>query len=203
MKRLFCTLGFLMLTSACTPVGSIMTIGSHAGTMAMEERGFQGATADLGLKADIVRKWAASEISFASDLSVIVYDGRAMVMGSVDTEEQRAEAISIVWQVEGVKEVLNEILLKQGGGFENFTHDAWINTKLSAALTFDGDVLDINYKFDTENGVVYLIGLAQSHGELKRVIARAKSMEYVRKVVSHVKVKPRKSMYRKNYNQKD
>lgn len=187
--------GCFMLIS-CTPLGVLTTVGTTAGTYAMEERGLDGATRDLGLKADIISKWAGQDLSYASDLSVIVYDSRAMIMGLVETEEQRANAVDLTWQVEGITEVYNDIILKKDTGIENFTHDTMINARLFAAVAFDAQIMDINYKYDAEGGTVYVIGLAQSHGELRRFIAHAKSIPYVRKVVSHVLVKERKSMFR-------
>ncbi|WP_417831151.1 BON domain-containing protein [Terasakiella sp.] len=191
----FLSLSCLILM-ACTPLGVLTTVGTTAGTYAMEERGLEGATNDLGLKADIVGAWAQEKLSYASDLSVIVYNSKAMVMGAVESEEERAKAIALVWKVDGIKDVYNDIVLKRETGIEDFTHDTLINTRLFAALTFDGQIMDINYKYDAEGGTVYVIGFAQSHGELRRFIAHAKSIPYVRKVVSHVEVKESKSMYR-------
>jgi len=195
-------LGCLLLIS-CTPIGVVTSLGTTAGTFAMEERGFKGATRDFGLKTDIVSNWANADIEFASDLSAIVYNSKAMILGAVKTEEERAQALQLVWQVDGITEVYNDIILKNDTTVENFAHDTWISTRLAAALTFDGDVLDINYKYDVEGGTVYVIGLAQSKGELRRFIAHAKSISYVRKVVSHVEVKPRKSMFRDKAELKD
>ena len=47
----------------------------------------------------------------------------------------------------------------------------------------------INYSVETVNGTIYLIGIAQNQEELDRVIAHARTIEYVRKVVDHVRVK--------------
>ena len=168
----------------------------------MEERGIKGATRDLGLKADVVAKWAGSDLSFTSDLSVIVYNSKAMVMGAVESEEQRAQAISLVWKVEGIEDVYNEIILKKDGSIEDFAHDTWINAKLFAKIVFDAQLMDINYKYDAEGGTVYVIGMAQSPAELNRFIAHAKSVSYVKKVISHVEIKPRKSMFKPNPNHK-
>lgn len=185
-----------LILISCTPIGVLTTVGTTAGTYAMEERGLEGASSDLGLKADVVGAWASEKLSYASDLTVIVYNSKAMVLGAVETEAERAKAIEIVWQVDGIKQVYNEITLKEDSSIEDFAHDTLINTRLFAALTLDGQIMDINYKYDAEGGTVYVIGMAQSHGELRRFIAHAKSIPYVRKVVSHVEVKPRKSMFR-------
>lgn len=185
---------------ACTPIGIVISGATTAGTFAMEERGLKRAAHDLGLKADVIAKWANSDIEFAADLSAIVYNSKALVTGFVETEEQRAQAISLVWKVEGIADVYNEIRLKKDTSLEDFAHDTWIDAKLFTKLTFDSQILDINYKYNTEGGTVYVIGLAQSAGELNRFIAHAKSVSYVKKVVTHVDIKPRKSMFKTNPN---
>lgn len=196
-----CSLGLILIS--CTPVGVLLSAGTTAGTFAMEERGIKGATSDLGLKAKVIQSWATSDFSFASDLSVIVYNSKAMVMGQLENDDMRAQAISLVWKTDDITDVYNDILLKSDGTLEDFTQDSWINAKLFAALTFDGQILDINYKYDVEGGIIYVIGLAQNKRELERFIAHAKSISYVHKVVSHVAIKPKKSMFRPNYNNKD
>ena len=198
--RFFSTLSLSLLLISCTPIGALTTIGTTAGTMAMEERGFEGASNDYSLKGSIVSRWATADLSFATDLTVIVYNSKAMIVGSVDTEEERATAIATAWEVEGIQEVFNEIKLKQEWTLQDFAHDTWIDTKLLAKLTFDGNIMDINYKYETEGGTVYVIGIAQSKAELNRFIAHAKSMPYVKKVVSHVEIKQRQSMFKENPN---
>lgn len=186
----------ISMLAACTPLGLVVSAGTTAGTMAMEERGIKGAARDYSLKADVVSSWADANLTYTTDLTVIVYDRRALVTGAVDSEAQRAEAISLVWKTDGIEDVYNEIQLRKDWSVQEFAHDAWIGTKLAAKTTFDGDIMDVNYKTEVEGGVVYIIGLAQSQGELNRFIAHAKSLSYVRRVVSHVRIKPRQSMFR-------
>jgi len=187
---------FILLLSACTPVGALITAGSTAGSLAMEERGLDGATTDFGLKADVLAKWADANLSYTTDLTVILYDRRALITGAVETETQRAEAIRLVWQTEGIEDVYNEIQLQKEWSLQDFAHDTWIGTKLAARTTFDSQILDSNYKTEVEGGTLYIIGLAQSQGELNRFIAHAKSLSYVRKIVSHVRIKPRPALYK-------
>jgi osmotically-inducible protein OsmY len=49
--------------------------------------------------------------------------------------------------------------------------------------------LAINYNIETVNGTVYLIGIAKSQLEVDRVIAHARSLGYVKRVISHVRIK--------------
>ena len=66
--------------------------------------------------------------------------------------------------------------------------DAWITAQLSATLLFDKEVSSINYSLETVDGIIYLMGIARSREELERVVAHAKEVSYVRRVVSYVRV---------------
>ncbi|MDV7339906.1 BON domain-containing protein [Terasakiella sp. A23] len=197
IPRFFALLLVSFTLISCTPIGMLVTAGTTAGSMAMEERGLDGAANDYSLKADILGNWTGENLSYASDLTVIVYNGKAMVAGSVESDEERARAIDLAWQVEGIKEVYNEIILSDESDVQNFAHDTWISAKLYTATTFDPQLMEINYKYTVQGGTVYVTGMAQSKAELERFIAHAKSMPYVQKVVSHVELKPRKSMFKK------
>ena len=43
------------------------------------------------------------------DVSTTVLNGRVLMTGLVDNQEVRIDAVRRVWEVEGVKEVINEI----------------------------------------------------------------------------------------------
>ena len=47
------------------------------------------------------------------DISTSVLEGRVLLTGLVDNQEIRIEAVRKVWEVEGVNEVVNEILNMQ------------------------------------------------------------------------------------------
>ena len=86
--------------------------------------------------------------------------------------------------------MLNEIEVSgKGGGIGNYARDTWISTQFLAKLLLDKDIRALNYNVDTVNGVVYLIGIAQSPAELERATNHARAIPYVRKVVSHVRLK--------------
>ena len=99
------------------------------------------------------------------------------------------DAVRLVWTIDGVKEVLNEIQVHAGGDVIDYARDSWITASLKSTLTFDENVLAINYAIETVNGVIYLIGIAQDRKEMDRVIGHARSIGYVRKIVNYVRVK--------------
>ena len=56
-------------------------------------------------------------------------------------------------------------------------------------MTIDPEVFDINYSVETVNGVIYLMGIAQSKVELERVTDHARELAGVRRIISHVRMK--------------
>ena len=181
------TLGMAMaLLNGCG--GIIIGAGATAGVAAYSERGIEQAGRDLKHATQIRANFLTGNSNIAVNVGIEVYEGRALLTGLVDTEEMRADAVKMAWAVTGLKDVINEIQLKSEQGVVEFVHDTWITTQLQAQMTFDEDILAINYVIETVNGTIYLIGIAISQDELDRVIAKARNIERVRKVTSHVRV---------------
>ncbi|MCW9032869.1 MAG: BON domain-containing protein [Rhodospirillales bacterium] len=182
-------LAVVSLLHGCTAVGAAVGAGATVGVAAASERGVQVATSDVTIHAKIQEKYFSTNVDLSTAVNIVVYEGRVLLTGSVDTEQMRATAVKLTWQVDGVEEVFNELSVASGGGIMNFTHDTWITTKLKAAITFDDTIYAINYSVETSNQVVYVMGIAQSQNEIDRVIAHARSIDYVKKVISHARIK--------------
>ena len=173
-------------------IGAVVGAGATVGTAAMEERGVKGAAKDTAIRADINGLWSAKDERMWRKVGLQIYGGRVLLTGTVDTPQMRDEAVRLAWQADGVKEVINEIQLAESS-VGDFASDTWISTQLKSKLLFDSKVASINYSIETANGIIYLIGVAQSQEELDRVTNHARSIEYVKKVVSYVKIKPQDS----------
>ncbi len=169
--------------------GAAVGIGAATGVAAAEERGIEGAAHDLKLEARIMEKWIKFDHTLPINIGIEVYEGRAMLTGTVKNEKARADAVRIAWSVPGVKDVINEIQITETGGVMDLARDTWITAQLKSQITFDENIMAINYAIETANGIVYLIGIGQSQEELDRVIAYARNIPYVRKIISHVRVK--------------
>ena len=92
-------------------------------------------------------------------------------------------------QPESVIEVINEIELGDKASLADAARDEWIGAQLRARLLGDAAIASINYSIETVNGSVYLIGVAQNQAELDRVIAYAKNIAYVRRVLNYMRLK--------------
>ena len=195
IKFLFlCTVILLSQTSCGIAVGA----GTAAGTAAMEERGFSTAISDNLIQAWINAKWLETDPNLFLDLSSSVHEGRVLLAGNVKKPAHRIEAVRIAWAISGVREVINQIEIRDRSGIINFTRDAWITTKLTVKLTVDNQIKAINYSIDTVNGHVFIMGIAQNRAELERVQEHAKTVGYVRRVTSYAVLKNDPSRHHKN-----
>jgi len=181
-------LGAACILSACGPETAI-GIAATAGTAAMEERGFGAAVSDATIQAELNARLLGQSADMWTGLSVQVIEGRVLLSGKVRRPEMRLSAVRIAWQVNGVREVINEIEATNRSVTGTMASDTWISTKLKARLMIDKDVLAINYSVVTVGSVIYLMGIAQSQAELDRVVNHARDIVDVRGVVSYVQLK--------------
>lgn len=175
----------ILLNSCTTIVGTSAAVG----VAAAQERGIKGRAQDLKLEALILKKYVNSGLNLVRTIGTEVYDGRVLLTGATNDTKISDQAIKLAWQINGVREVINEIQVDRGSTVTDFAHDMWITTQLKSKLTFDKDVLAINYAVETVNGTIYLIGIAQNQQELERVVAHASNINRVTNVISHVQMK--------------
>jgi osmotically-inducible protein OsmY len=182
-------LGLLPLAGGCGPT-LVIGAGAAAGNAAAQERGFAKSVSDGAVETTISAKLLSHSGRLFTDVGVEVHEGRVLLTGAVEKIEHRIEAVRIAWQTGGVREVINEIQVRDDSGVLDAARDGLVTTELSTKITFDQEIKGVNYSIETVNGTVYLIGVAQSQTELDRVINHARQISYVRRIVSHVRVKP-------------
>ena len=179
-------LALLAPLSGC--VSMVIGAGATVGVAVMEERPLKVHLRDTTIATEIRYNLVEASEKFITGVGIEVYEGKALITGVVENEVMRAHALKLVWKVEGLKDVYNELQVGDNG-ITNFAKDSWVTTQLKSKTTLDQDVLAINYTIETVNGVVYLIGIAQSKREIDKVIAHARSLSYVKRVISHVRIK--------------
>ncbi len=166
-------------------VGGVATTG----VIVAQERSLGAAIDDVTIRVDLNRRlFEASEVLYVG-VGLDVVEGRVLLTGIVPTVEHRVEAAQLTWRSPKVKQVLNELEVGAKRDVVEFVKDKRIGGQLRIALLRDLDIIDINYSVTTMNGVVYLLGIAQSQAELDKVVGHASNIAGVKKVVSHVLLK--------------
>ena len=169
--------------------GAAIGVGAAGGISAYQERGIEGAANDLKIQIRIINNWLKMNSEIVRKVGLEVYEARVLLTGYAMNQKMRAQAVRAAWAAEGVKQVLNEIQLNSVKKETSYVRDSWISAQLKSKITFDKNIYAINYFIETVNGIVYLLGYAQGKKELNRVKAHAKSLKYVRRVISHVRIK--------------
>ncbi|MBR9972667.1 BON domain-containing protein [Magnetospirillum sp. J10] len=167
----------------------VIGAGATAGVAASEERGIEGAAEDAKIRAEVNEAWFRHSVDMYSKVTFAISEGRILLTGTVPTEQVREDAVRLTWQVAGVREVYNELLVRESSGLIDGARDVRIQQEIKSRMLFDKEVSNINYTVDVTDGVVYLLGIAQSDAELNRVIGHAREVSAVKNIINYVRLK--------------
>ena len=157
------------------------------GVAAVQERSVGAALDDATIQLLINQKLLETDEVLFLRVGIEVLEKRVLLTGSVNTPDNRVEAVRAAWQVDGVREVLNEIQIAERDAL-SYLNDARITAQLRFQMLTDAEVADVNYSVDTVNGTVYLMGIAVDQAELDRVSDYARAISGVENVISHVRL---------------
>jgi osmotically-inducible protein OsmY len=188
--RLLALLAPLLLSGCFNPFLSMGNTAADMGTMSAEERRFYNIAEDYSIKSEITNKYF--DETMLMEINTDVYEGRVMLTGAVAKAATKRKAELIARRVKGVREIFNEIVVSTDGGVNSGAKDLSIEIKLKFNLLAAKGISSLNYRWRSVHGVVYFIGGAENREELNKVITLAREMDSVRKVVSHIRIRPRK-----------
>ena len=130
----------------------------------------------------IVNIHAADDAFDNAHLVVVSINGYVLLAGQVGSEELKATATDVVRKVHGVRRHSNEMAVAAPRSGVTRTSDTWITTKVKSWLLGSSDIQGTRVKVVTENGVVYLMGLATAE-EAQRIADKAAGIGGVQRVV--------------------
>ena len=189
-----------MLTSGCEP---FMVIGGVAGAGAAMTK-----NQSIGSTVDDKAIWTKIKSAFLShnkevegilsNISVEVSEGRVLLTGYVMSADDRLKILRIVWDQKGVREVINELKIKDGSyGFKTYSSDVWITTQVKAKLLGNKEIASVNYTVETINSVVYILGISSSEEEVHLIVSEVEKVKNVEKVIPYIKVKAKQDSQEK------
>lgn len=182
-------LGAMAALAACEPTTLAAGAGAQVLVAAAQERDIADAVDDKATQLSLNARYLEADAKLFARVDSEVIEGRVLLTGNVPSPDDRVLAARLAWQVPGVREVLNEIVVNDTSGVVDYIKDSWITTQLRAKIGIDPEVYDINYTVETVNGVIYLMGIAQNEVELERVTNHARELAGVRRIISHVRMK--------------
>ena len=189
-KKIYLLIIFLCvpyLFSACAQV--LTGTAAKVITVTKEDRTIGEFVDDALIKTVIKNTYFDQSGNLFFNVDVEVSQGRVLLTGTVENMDLKIEATRIAWGVEDVKTVINELQISNSDNIFNFADDLVISTKVSGRLILEEEVNSLNYNIETVNKVVYIIGIANSDDEQKKVIDIASDVYGVEGVIDYITIK--------------
>ena len=180
---------FLSIGYGCSPAGVLASSGATTMVVAEGDKSLGTAVDDATIKFNISRKLLTSENNLFIDVDTSIVEGMVLLTGIVKNQESRIEAVKIVWEVEGVIEVINEIEIGDKTSIKEYANDVWITTQIKALAAKDIGLRSISYNVETIKGKVFLAGITSRPEQLETLVNIVKSVKGVKDVVNYVVIK--------------
>lgn len=122
------------------------------------------------------RIYGAPEFTGGDHVKVEVYQGVALLLGEVTTQDKRERAGALAAEVGHVKRVVNELVVDKSASVGQRLDNTWLTTKVNTALVRNNPVPGFDatrIKVVTSQETVYLMGLVtREEGDAVAEVAR-------------------------------
>ena len=118
----------------------------------------------------------------AAHVSVISFNGVVLLVGQVASTENRDAAADVAQTVQEVRQVHNELTVAEPISFLARSNDSWLTAKIKTKFMFKSGLDSGRIKVVTENGIVYLMGLATA-AEADLAVDVARNSSGIQKIV--------------------
>ena len=173
----------------CSPANILATGGGSAMVVAEGERSFGTVVDDATIKVNIAAKFLNAGNNLFVNINTSVLEGRVLLTGLVDNQELRIDAVRLVWEAEGVKEIINEIEIGNRSSIKDYANDLWINTQARGVAAKTIGIKSVTFNFETIKGKIYVAGITTRPDLLEETISALKNIKGVSEIVNYVIIK--------------
>ena len=191
IKITFITIVFinLIIIQGCSPVGILATGGATTMVVAEGDRSFGTVVDDATIKLNLSTKFLKSKNNIFLNINANVNEGRVLLTGIVRNQEIRMDAVKSVWEITGVKEVVNEIEVGDRATLKEYANDLWITAQVKSLAAKTVGLRALSYNFETIRGKVYIAGVSSRPEQLQEIINVIESIKGVKEIVNYVNIK--------------
>lgn len=138
---------------------------------------------DERLEGRLTRDIRRADPGFKSaHLVVVSYNGMVLLAGQVGTAALKAKAGTLASSHPKVRSLQNELAVGGPISYPARTNDSWLTAKVKSKLLASKRTAARKVKVVTENGVVYLLGIA-TRSEAEAIVAVARTVYGVQRIV--------------------
>lgn len=193
MKPIYITLITLCLSmtlitlQGCAPA---IVAGGAAGaaSVASDKRSAGTIIDDQAIEFRIASKLQSDdEMVEKTNISVTSYNGTVLLTGETPTQALKEKAYSYAQEDSKIKQIHNEISIREPLPFKARNYDTWLTTKIKTKLLTTKDVNSFDVKVVTSDTTVYLLGMInrQDADTVTRVIANIQGVTRIVKAFEY------------------
>ncbi|CCG40337.1 BON domain-containing protein [Magnetospirillum molischianum] len=174
----------LILPVGCAPFGDAAGPGVSTPASGL---GIVVRPGDETMASMVRTKLAETDRDSFQGVSVLVWNGTALLTGAVIRPEQRHRAEQTARAVPGIVEVHDELQLAEKAALNSFAPDTKREADILAQLSTHPNLTG-SFTLRMVHGVAYLLGSAPSRAEAENAADLIRDIEGVKWVVDHVTV---------------
>ena len=161
-----------VLLSGCIPAAFVAG-ATAGGAIIYDNRPLKTLAQDNELEFQAQRRINMDpQLRGQAHISVYVFNHIVLLVGQAPTTDLSQHAYNIVSAFPNIKRIYNEIAITQPVSGWKRSQDAWITTKVKAAMLAHAGLRSTQIKVATENGTVYLMGyVSHTQGNIAADVA--------------------------------
>ncbi|ASQ44596.1 BON domain-containing protein [Legionella clemsonensis] len=173
---------FLLISALLTSCVAVVVAGAAAGLVVYDRRSLSTIESDARI-FHIIHKEIVTDPRF-QDARIIVssFNQVVLLVGQAPTASLRVMAEKIARTTPNVRRVYNEVTVDYPIPLSQRTEDTWITSQARSLMLTKKGLESGSIRIVTENGVVYLMGIA-THEQADLAVSVARQINGVRKVV--------------------
>lgn len=173
------------LLSSCIETVAVTTFGT--GYLLTRNKSIKATVSDSAILAGITKALLSNnkEGKFEK-INVSVYEGRVLLVGYSQTRENIQEAIRLIWGVDNVKEVINEVSTESDEKRQKQFIDFLLLVQIKTHVILADNLKAKDLNLSIYNGKVYILGNAQNEEAIQEIARSASTIKGVKKVISHI-----------------
>ena len=180
---------FFAFIYSCSPSGILATSGGTAMVVAEGDRSLGSVVDDATIKVNISAKFLDAGNNLFININTTVLEGRVLLTGLVNNQEERIEAVRLAWEVEGISEIVNEIEIGDREGIKDYANDLWINTQAKGLAAKTIGLRSVGYNFETIKGKIYVAGITSRPDQLEELVSALETIKGVKEIINYVIIK--------------
>jgi osmotically-inducible protein OsmY len=182
---------FLLSFILCSCVETVVLSSVVGGGISIREKSFYNTQKDVVIASKLATNFLSNGLkNIGNSVDISVNEGRVLLTGIVRDANKAKLAQDLAWKIPNVKEVIDEIQIRQEKlrprDYSSALIDYFITLQLENKIFFNSNLHSINYKITTVDRSVYILGIASDDLEMQNVLDIAAKINGVKKVVNHL-----------------